>query len=63
MGEWERSQRKVGEVAEAALDMAEKNGLTLQETMWLPEIMTNIIRNEMQSQKIPYRRARKGETA
>lgn len=27
MGEWERSQRKVGEVAEAALDIAEKTAL------------------------------------
>lgn len=56
MSEFEKSQRKVGEIAEKALEMAEKNGLTLQETIWLPEIMTNIVRNEIQKQKIPYKR-------
>lgn len=36
--------------------MAEKNGFTLQEVMWLPEMMSNIIKNDIEKQKIPYKR-------
>lgn len=56
MGDLEKSQKKVSEVAKAALNMAEKKGLTLHETMWLPEVMKNIVNNELMKQKIPYKR-------
>lgn len=55
--ELEQSSKKAVEIANKALDLAEENGLTLAETMWMSEIMNNIIKNELRQRKEPYKRA------
>lgn len=57
MTELEQSSKKAVEIANKALDLAEENGLTLAETMWMSEIMNNIIKNELRQRKEPYKRA------
>ena len=56
MSETKDFLKKVGEVANEALELAESKGLTLAETMQVPQIMENIIKNELQSKGTPYTR-------
>ncbi len=53
----EHSSKRVIEVANKALDMAEEKGLTLAETIWMSEVINNIVRNELRQRKEPYKRA------
>lgn len=56
MTEAEKRLKTAGALAHEALDRAEEKGLTLAEVMLVPELMKNIIKNELAEQGTPYKR-------
>ena len=56
------SSSKVMKVAEAALNLAEKSGLTLEETEQVPETITSILKEERYKNQKKYKRPNSTET-
>lgn len=49
---------RIAAVADEALNIAERKGLTLGEILWLPDAIRNKIIYEMKQQDMPYKRGK-----